>query len=321
MAERAPFPFVVGCGRSGTTLVQAMLDAHPDVAVPFESYFPVWFARHRERYERADGFAVARFADDVLAHDSIVRWGLDPDALRARLTAAAPTDFPEAVRICFAAFAGAHGKRRYADKTPIFVMHIPLLAALFPEAVFIHLVRDGRNVALSRTEVAWGTRRFAQESLRWREQVEQGRRDGRALGAARYLELHYEALLDDAEAAARTVCDFIAVDFDPAMLQYHQRPDRVLESQPFPTEHQNLRRPPTKGLRDWHAELTPAQVALFDCLAAPTLRQFGYAVGGVPASARVRLDALQARTEYAAREQYRRARSIAWRALHARDGA
>jgi len=321
MAERAPFPFVVGCGRSGTTLVQAMLDAHPDIAVPFESYFPVWFARERSRYEQAGGFAVARFADDVLAHDSFIRWGLDASAVRARLLAAAPTDFAAAVRVCYAAFADAHGKHRYGDKTPIFVMHIPLLARLFPEAVFVHMIRDGRDVALSRTEVAWGTRRFAQEALRWREQIEQGRRDGRALGAARYHELRYESLLDDPEGAARELCAFIAADFDPAMLQYHEQPQRVLESQPFPSEHQNLRRPPTKGMRSWRGELTPEQIALFDSLAGPTLQRFGYAMGGAAASPRVRLDALGARAEYTAREQYRRGKSAAWRVVHARRGA
>src|SRR4051794_21678202 len=76
-----PFPIVVGCGRSGTTLVRAMLNAHPAFAVPDESYFPVWLGRERSRYEQPDGFATERFVADVLAHESFGRWGLDADSV------------------------------------------------------------------------------------------------------------------------------------------------------------------------------------------------------------------------------------------------
>jgi hypothetical protein len=316
MPERPPFAFVVGCGRSGTTLVRAMLDAHPQIAVPYESYFPVWFARQRTRYETPAGFALDRFIDDFLAHESFLHWGLDAATTREFLRAAEPGNYPDAIRACFAAYASAHGKPRYVDKTPIFVNHIPALASLFPEAVFVHLVRDGRDVALSRTQVAWGTRQFAQEGLRWRDEVERGRRDGRALGAARYHEVHYEALLEDPERAARELCEFIGVEFDPAMLRYYERVDQVLGSQPYPDEHQNLLRPPTKGLRSWRAELDADRVALFEQLAGPTLRRFGYPTESRSASGRVRLDALNARARYHANAQYRRARTALWRVIH-----
>ncbi|HEX4490211.1 MAG TPA: sulfotransferase [Acidimicrobiia bacterium] len=318
MPERAPFPFVVGCGRSGTTLMRALLDAHPQIAVPFESYFPVWFARDQARYERSSGFDVASFLDDLLAHESFARWSLDPEAVRTHLSTTAPANYPDAIRACFALYASAHGKPRYADKTPLFVTHIPLLSSLFPEAVFVHLVRDGRDVALSRTEVAWGTGQFAQEALNWRDQVEQGRRDGRALGDVRYCEVKYETLLDDPEAVARRLCEFIAVDFDPAMLRYHEQADAVLESQPFPDEHQNLRRPPTKGLRSWRADLEPGRVALFDCLAGRTLSRFGYERTTARPSVRTRLHALAAEARHTATNGYRRSRSLVWRAVYSR---
>jgi hypothetical protein len=317
--ERRPFAFVVGCGRSGTTLVRALLDAHRDLAVPFESYFPVWFARHRERYERPEGFALDHFLDDVLAHESFVRWRLDADQARADIRAAAPGTFPDAIRACFAAYAHAQGKPRYADKTPIFIKQIPLLAEMFPEAVFVHVVRDGRDVALSRRSTAWGSTRLDFEALVWRSQVEQGRRDGRALGADRYLELRYEELLDDTERVARELCAFVAVDFDPAMLRYHERVDLILDSQPHPEEHQNLLRPPTKGLHEWRNELSPREVMFFEALAGPTLRRFGYDDGPQTAPPRVRVRAWLSRARYVSIVNYRTTRSALWRAVH-RDG-
>jgi hypothetical protein len=318
MAERAPFPFVVGCGRSGTTLMRALLDAHPDLAVPFESYFPVWFARHRTRYERPEGFAVDRFVDDVVAHESFQRWGLDAARVRTSLRDAAPATYPDAVRAYYAVYAHAHGKSRYGDKTPLFVLHIPLLAELFPEAVFVHMVRDGRNVVLSRVETAWGTDRFDFEALQWRSQIERGRADGRVLGPDRYLEVRYEDLVTDPEGQARRVCALAAVDFDPAMLTYHEHAETILDHQPFPEEHRNLTRPPTAGLRDWTAELPAPRVELFEQLAGDTLTTFGYARATTGAPPRVRARASLARARYEATMQYRRARRVLAGAIRGR---
>jgi hypothetical protein len=319
VVEHPPFPFVVGCGRSGTTLMRALLDAHPGLAVPFESYFPVWFARHRARYERPDGFAVERFVDDVVAHESFRRWGLDAGEVRAAVRAAAPSSYPDAVRAYYAAYARAHGKARYGDKTPLFVLHLPLLAELFPEAVFVHMVRDGRNVVLSRVETAWGTNRFDFETLQWRSQVERGRADGSARGPDRYLEIRYEDLVADPEATARRVCALAALDFDPAMLTYYEHAETILDHQPFPEEHRNLARPPTAGLRDWSTELTPDRVELFEQLAGDTLTRFGYSRTTAHARLGVRARASSARARYAATMWHRRLRTAAARAARRDD--
>jgi hypothetical protein len=276
----------------------------------------VWFARHRSRYERPEGFALDAYLDDLLAHESFARWELDPDDVRASIMAAAPRDYPACIRATYECYAAAHGKARYADKTPVFVVHMPLLAALFPEAVFVHLVRDGRAVVLSRAEAAWGTDRIDFETLTWRSQVEQGRADGMALGPQRYREVRYEDLLDDPERVARDLCDFIDVEFDPGMLSYYERAGTIIAGQPFPDEHKNLARPPTKGLRDWKQELDPSAIALFEQLAGDALDLFGYERVSDQNGSGVRTRALKARARYTFITRYRSARSSLWRATH-----
>jgi len=317
MTERPPFPFIVGCGRSGTTLLRAILDAHPDVAVPFESYFPVWFARRRRRYEQARGFATDVFVDDLLGHESFARWGLDEATVRAGLDAAAPATYPDAVRACYALYARAHDKPRYADKTPAFVEHIPVVASLFPEAVFVHIVRDGRNVVLSRTAAAWGSDRIAAEALLWQTQVSAGRTHGARLGPDRYLEVRYEDLVDDAEPVVRRICAFARIDFDSAMLGYHERATNVLADQPFPQEHQNLLRPPTKGLRDWRTELSPRDIERVEAIAGTTLSALGYERAIDSPRWAARADAGVERLRFQCARQYRRARRAVWHLTHA----
>jgi len=242
---RPIFPFVVGCSRSGTTLLRALLDAHPLLAVPPESHFAVL---PRLRLRRDPWFRL---------------WDIDPPDLRGLGVA-------DAVRAVFAAYAAAHGKPRYADKTPHYVSHLPLLADRFPEARFVHVVRDGRDVALSLLEVPWGPDDLEGAALHWRRRVLEGRAAG--LGPARYRELRYEALVADPERELRGLAAWLELPYDPAMLDPARRPVAM----PYPEHHHRVALAPTPGLRDWRREMSAADAARFQAVAGDALAELGY---------------------------------------------
>jgi hypothetical protein len=270
-----PFPFIVGYGRSGTTLLRAMLDAHPDVAIPDESHFVVPMLSHRRRYERSGGFDVRRFATDLLGHFGFRGWKLHPEEAREAFRAGPPRSVPDGLRLAYRLYAGHHGKRRYGDKTPIHVLHVPLLAEGFPEARFVHVIRDGRDVAASYLQQSFGPRTVAEAAVRWKRAIGRGRRAGRRLGPGRYRELRYEQLVQDPERHLRDVCAFLDLAFDPAMLRYHQE-DRVAGERPH---YRNVAFPPTPGLRDWRREMSPQDVATFEAIAGRLLEDLGYPRG------------------------------------------
>ena len=87
MKAAVPFPFLVGCPRSGTTLLRAMLDAHPDMAIPFESYFIVKLAKARADFERGPAFDTEAFLLDLSQRDRFLRWALPLGEVRAALEA------------------------------------------------------------------------------------------------------------------------------------------------------------------------------------------------------------------------------------------
>lgn len=265
------FPFLTGCHRSGTTLLRVIFDAHPDMAVPSESQFWNAFARRRSRYEHADGIAVEALLDDLHAEERYRRWHLPRAEARAALSEPHVRTFPDAVRAIYALFARRAGKTRYADKTPRYSTDILLFAALFPEARFVHVMRDGRDVALSLLDVPWGPKEIGGAALFWREHVTAAREAGRILGPSRYLEYRHEDLLDDPEKVVRRICDFVELPFDPGMLRYHE------ERKPAKNEHmRHLTKPPTKGLRDWRAQMKPRDVRLVELLAGDLLDELGY---------------------------------------------
>lgn len=150
------FPFFVGCGRSGTTLLRRIFTSHPALAVPYESHFivPMCDITVRPRYETPQGFATDNFISDLLAQPAIRRWQLPEEELRAALFEH-PCDCADAIRRVFALYAYRQGKPRYGDKTAVYVLSIAVLAHVFPEARFVHIIRDGRDVALSWLDTGW----------------------------------------------------------------------------------------------------------------------------------------------------------------------
>jgi hypothetical protein len=308
------FPFFVGCGRSGTTMVRAIFSSHPELAIPPESHFLARMVRHQDRYRTDNGFPEERFLGDLYAGPWLSRWGISREDIRRAVFATPPDGLADAVRRLFAMYARLSGKPLYGDKTPRYVLDLPQLARLFPEARFIHIIRDGRDVTLSLMEKDWGANNAVEGAVIWSRSVRAGREAARELGPARYREISYEGLIDDPETVVRSVCEFIELPFDPDMLRYYERPRPPMPGQGGGGRKKDgrLRLPPTKGLRDWRSQMPERDVAAFEMVAGPLLQDLGYEGGGgrLPAWKRfgVGIRVLWRRTRFAVRRMIHQAR-------------
>lgn len=265
----------VGSGRSGTTLLRTIFDGHPDLAVAMEPQFMGTVARQRGRLEQ-NGFDAATFLEIINANSNYRRLDLDPSEVESSIARAAPSSAAEAVRIVMGVFAEREGKPLYGDKTPGYVVQLRELAGMFPEARFVHLIRDGRNVALSYLERPWGPATVGEAALYWRSRVSRGRASGTALGDGRYLEAKYEALVTDPETEVRRICTFLDLDFAPQMLEYRRAAEEFIATSHQPEAFTALVRPPTSGLRDWSNAMSQSDVALFEAIAGDLLVDLGY---------------------------------------------
>ncbi|MGH9244210.1 MAG: sulfotransferase family protein [Acidimicrobiales bacterium] len=319
--DAAPFPFIVGVGRSGTTLLRSMLDAHSKLAVVHESRFIAWMARHRTRYETDDGFDSARFVADLFDPGAPVpsrvhSWALPRDVVRAAVMNGRPDDLAAAIRLVFRAYADANGKPRYGDKTPGYVRFLSAVGELLPEARFVHLVRDGRDVALSMMDLDFGSTNVAHAAWLWARGVGAAHAVGRLLGASRYLVVRYDHLIDATESELKQICEFVDLPFEAGMLEYHEHPERVAQGLGAQGHHVNVRRPVTQGLRDWRTQMPPGDVAVFETVAGPVLAEFGYQLASPPAphsrarhlAAEVRITEGRARAVWQTRRRRRQRR-------------
>ena len=274
-----PFLFVVGCARSGTTLLQRMLDSHPQLAVSNDPHF-IPFAVQGV-LDGVDPPVTPELVDSVLDYRTFIRLGLPEAAVRE--AAAGAERYSDFVGAIYSAFARMRGKPLGGEKTPRYVRYLPLLASLFPWAKIVHIIRDGRDVALSMLDWArpdrgpgrfqlWQDRPVAVCALSWRWHVTTGRRDGIRLGRDRYHEVRYEDLVAKPEEALRRIAHFLELDFAPEMLRYHEGKER---SDPgLSTKGRWL--PPTLGLRDWRVQMAPGEVELYEAIAGDVLTLFGY---------------------------------------------
>ena len=277
---RPPVPIIVGCGRSGTTLLRSMLDSHPALAIPGEDDFLL--AELEEGTPFARGLPVpALWVEERLAEHPAVAAALgDPSATGGEVT------FAEWFRGAYGRYAASFGKERFGDKTPGLVAHVTTVAELLPEAVFLHVVRDGRDVALAFLDQPWGPSTVSAAARTWQRLVGAGRRAGGALGPDRYVEVRYEALVDEPEPILRRCCDLLGLDFDAAMLDYRDSATRAADASRYPDSHRRLQQPPTAGLRDWRRDLGAIDRARFESIAGGALRDAGYPLS-VPSGARV----------------------------------
>jgi hypothetical protein len=249
-----------------------MLDRHSQLAVPDESYFiPQIADRHRGTIDPD------AFVDDLLRLPTLRDWEVDPEGVRQRLSPGATVS--DGIAAVYEEYASARGKSRWGDKTPMYMQHLPLLERLFPDALYVHLIRDGRDAALSFGQMpkgimteGWGhPRDVGGFACQWRTEIEAARALGHRVGAGRYLEVRYETLVEDPRRGLSEICDFAGLTFEPSMLDYAGTVD--LSRKPH---QQSLAKAPTPGLRDWRAQMTHADAAAFEQVAGDLLGILGY---------------------------------------------
>jgi len=285
MADLRPAPFIVGVGRSGTTLLRLMLDAHPDLAIPTETVFLAGLAELD-----AKDLTVEMVLRTILAAPTWPNLATEEADLRTALAGLDPATGADAIRAFYSLYAARRGKRRWGDKTPPYRGYIKPIGKLLPEARFLHIIRDGRDVALSYRGLWFGPGDDIEAQARfWVEQVRGAQ--AQAASVLHYLEVRYETLVKQPEKSLASICGYLDLPFDAAMLEYHQTASaRLAEfTQPFgpgstPQDIQRFvaihdhtkRLPDPARIARWKSEMSRSDRQLYEAIAGPLLAQLGY---------------------------------------------
>jgi hypothetical protein len=273
--------------RSGTTLLSMMVGAHGQIAVPLATT-GMWidFAQRLGDFNNlTTREGVVRLVDAIRGHERIRLWDAALD--RAALMKELPLNSYGAIVARFhAEYARAKGKPFWANVDIATLDHMEQVNLWFGDARFLHIVRDGRDVALSHQTMPYGAGNSAECARAWVNRTTTNAKMGSILGSTRYMTIRFEDLVLDTRASLDRICGFLGVAFDGSMLHYA---DMVEDKIPrdrrwlWPA----LSHPPQESrTRQWRKHMTESQRIVFEGIANRALKDWGYeAYDTVPKSA------------------------------------
>ncbi|HET6182082.1 MAG TPA: sulfotransferase [Acetobacteraceae bacterium] len=276
VGNESPF-FIVGSGRSGSTLLRLILAKHSRIEIPPETWFLLRLVRELPLSEPLTPAEVETAVQIITAEYRWPDFGLDKDEFAGEARALRQPRLADIADLVYTAFRRRSGKPRTGDKTPPYVTIIPELAAIYPDARFIHLVRDGRDVVTSYLDADFpGV--FWDAEFAWTRAIRRVRAAQAGPLAERILEVRYEELVSNPESTVRGICDFLGEAFEPGMLRYQES---VAEKVPARERaiHAALAEPiSARAVLRWRARLTPLEQFAIESCMRRELEQAGYSL-------------------------------------------
>lgn len=215
--------FVVGCPRSGTTLLSVMLDRHTRLSVPPETAF---FTEVAPRLWYRRGAGVLRL---LRRWPRLAELQLNPEAVVGRMATSCRKN-PVAAELLAAIldlYAERNGKTRCGEKTAYHLPHVPTILRFFPDARVICMLRDGRENALSLSCMPWFRGDLRAAAKAWRKSARLMETFARRY-PGRFLIVRYEELVADPETTVTKVMDFIGERFESQQVSSAVRSHVVL---------------------------------------------------------------------------------------------
>ncbi|MFW5793380.1 MAG: sulfotransferase family protein [Bacteroidota bacterium] len=282
--------FILGNPRSGTSLFRLMLNQHSEIVAPPESGFLQWWYHKYNDWTKKDNFSnrLELFLNDLFTSKKIETWVLDREKLKNFIIAKNPADYGTLIGCVYLAYKSQSDNIRViADKNNYFISHIPELKSIWPDAKFIHLIRDGRDVACSYIDVdklktdspykpklPINIEQIANEWIKNNRTIAQLHKEN----SENYFLIKYEDIISKTQKALRGVCDFLDLNFEYNMLDYYNQKN-VSKAEPLQTldwKEKTRDKPDPKKIKRYKHDLNQEQIKLFNRIAEPELKLYGY---------------------------------------------
>ena len=210
--------FIIGVDRSGTTLLSLMMASHSRIAIPYESHFFIPFYKNISSY----GDLTQRknrelLVNEILSERYVRRW--DQKINISDINIDKCTSLALTINQIYTAYAKKLGKDIWGDKSPDHTKEIHIINRLFPDSRFIHIIRDGRDVASSLVQQWWGPGDFITAICYWKYTIECARKMLRMLPEYRFIELNFENLIVDPENQLKNITKFLGLEFEQSMIR------------------------------------------------------------------------------------------------------
>ncbi|WP_197046710.1 sulfotransferase family protein [Oceanobacillus salinisoli] len=272
-----PF-FIIGSGRSGNTLLRAILTSHSDISIPPESYVLGSMVRKYQSLNFLNWEELVKvIIGELEAHPQFSTWEISLDPIYKRLLSLDSNKRTLANIIdliyCFYSEQKFPGFKIWGDKTPLNTLNLKWIDKVFSKAKYIHIIRDGRDVVCSYKKA--NLYNIEEASCRWNKSIELSRSFGKSKSPDRYMEVRYEDLVRNPENEIKSICEFLQIEYNVNMLNF-QRNFNKLGDTKLP-HHGNLKNKiNVTSIGKWKGQLNEEERVNIENMLHKNLKLLGY---------------------------------------------
>ena len=271
--------FIVGCERSGTTMLRLMLNEHSNIALPPQTKFSRKLYKRRMLFgDLSNGENKDKIIDWMLERETstkLIDLKLDLGHLRKSWDDC--TTIGKITGTVFQQYSQTRHKSRWGDKRPYYIRYIPQLLKLYPDARIIHVIRNGHDCIASLKRMPWWKKNSIHSMLNWRHSIRMG---VKASGAFKdqFLEVRYEDIVRHPENQLKIICDFINVKYESGMLDFHLNTERNIPAYKKEWHHKTFKPLSEDAIDTGKEQLSDNELKFFSWCAGKELNLWNYDV-------------------------------------------
>jgi hypothetical protein len=276
--------FIIGTERSGTNLLRLMLNAHSGIAVPHPPHIMKLFAPLEPLYgDLTNDRNFRRLIADVckMVELHTYPWEIVPDREQV-FQQARERNLLNVYFQIYNQYLVQSGKRRWCCKSTFMIEHVGDILRYYPDARFIFMLRDGRDVAVSAKSSIFNHFHVYYSAKRWQREQRLGLSWLAKLPPEQIMLLKYEDLIADAETVVKRLCSFLGEPFEEQMLEYH-RSGEARKSGSLSVSWENTAKPVIRdNAHKYRSQLDPAEIMQFEVIALDEMQELGYCTDNPP---------------------------------------
>jgi hypothetical protein len=260
--------FISGVGRSGTSLLQSMLNVHTKItSIPETQCFRNYVLKNKIEHLGKESIK------ELIARDQRIG--------RSTVDTAEILEGVDSSRAFYISMLNKYleikNKEIIIDKDPGFIDFLPQLKENFPKGRILHIIRDPRDVVLSRTKADWSKHwPFFMHAVMYNTQMEYGYANGKGLFKERYFEVHYEDLLAHPKQVLSQTCEFLGYHYEENMLQFNKTSSELVDQSEMQWKSETLQPLISTNKEKWKKDLSKKQIYLIERVCSQIFKKYPY---------------------------------------------
>ncbi len=274
--------FIVGCERSGTTMLRLILHSHANIAIPPQTKYVKKIYKRRIFFGNLSKLKnrnkiIHWFSNNHNKKTKIIDLGLDPNDIQNEMMKSGDS-LGSILSTIFQLYSNKLNKNRWGDKHPYYIKYLDQLFNLFPDAQVVHIVRDGRDAVASLKTMPWWKNDSIYSMLNWQEAISNGKKAKLKYKSNQFIEIRYEDIIDEPEKHIKSLCSFLDEKYSPKMLEFYKIADAAVPNYKMGWHSDTKSQMSSKKIGRWQKDLEPWESNLMNRKMKKELLQHNYEI-------------------------------------------